>query len=49
VLFRSFQLLLRGNPPYGDPLSFLVAAVVFLLVSILATAALGRAVLARSA
>jgi ABC-type multidrug transport system permease subunit len=48
-LHEGFQLLLGGNPPYGDPLSLLVAAVLFLLVSILATAALGRAVLARSA
>lgn len=48
-LHEGLQLLLGGNPPYGDPFSFLVAAVLFLLVSILATAALGRAVLARSA
>jgi ABC-type multidrug transport system permease subunit len=48
-LHEGFQLLLGGNPPYGDPLSFLVAALVFLAVSIVATAALGRAVLARSA
>jgi ABC-type multidrug transport system permease subunit len=48
-LHEGFQLLLGGNPPYGDPFSFLVAAVVFLVVSIVATAALGRAVLARSA
>ncbi|MFZ0168330.1 MAG: ABC transporter permease [Candidatus Dormiibacterota bacterium] len=48
-LHEGFQLLLGGNPPYGDPFSFLIAAVVFLLVSVLATAALGRAVLSRSA
>jgi ABC-2 type transport system permease protein len=48
-LHEGFQLLLGGNPPYGDPFSFLVAALVFLALSIAAAAALGRAVLARSA
>ncbi len=48
-LDEGFQLLLGGNPPYGDPLGFLIAAVVFLAVSLAATAALGRAVLARTA
>ncbi|HUY09846.1 MAG TPA: ABC transporter permease [Candidatus Dormibacteraeota bacterium] len=47
-LHEGFQLLLGGNPPYGDPLSFLIAAVVFLAISLAATAALGRAILART-
>ena len=48
-LDEGFQLLLGGNPPYGDPLSFLIAAIIFLSVSLVATAALGRAILARTA
>lgn len=48
-LGEGFQLLLGGNPPYGDPLGFLIAAVVFFAVSVAATAALGRAVLSRAA
>lgn len=48
-LDEGFQLLLGGNPPYGDPMGFLIAAVVFFAISVAATAALGRAVLARSA
>ena len=46
-LHEGFQLVLGGNPPYGDPLTFLIAAVVFLVVSVAGTAALGRAILAR--
>jgi ABC-type multidrug transport system permease subunit len=48
-LHEGFQLLLGGNPPYGEPLSFLVAAVVFLALAVAAAAALGGAVLARAA
>jgi hypothetical protein len=48
-LDEGLQLLLGGNPPYGSPLSFLIAAVIFLAVSLAATAALGRAILARTA
>ncbi|HVB14716.1 MAG TPA: ABC transporter permease [Candidatus Dormibacteraeota bacterium] len=48
-LDEGFQLLLGGNPPYGDPLGFLIAAAVFLAVALAATAALGRAILARAA
>lgn len=47
-LDEGFQLLLGGNPPYGDPLSFLIAAVSFTAVSLAATAALGQAILART-
>ncbi|MGC1193568.1 MAG: ABC transporter permease [Candidatus Dormiibacterota bacterium] len=48
-LDEGFQLLVGGNPPYGEPLSFLIAALVFLAISLVATAALGRAILARTA
>lgn len=48
-LDEGFQLLLGGNPPYGDPLGFLIAGIVFLVLSLVATAALGRAILARPA
>lgn len=46
-LHEGFQLVLGGNPPYGDPLAFLIAAPIFLLVSLAGTVALGRAILAR--
>ncbi|HVC38839.1 MAG TPA: ABC transporter permease [Candidatus Dormibacteraeota bacterium] len=46
-LDEGFQLLLGGNPPYGDPLGLLIAAAAFLVLSLVVTAALGRAVLAR--
>ncbi len=48
-LHEGFQLLLGGNPPYGDPLSFLIAAVVFLALGLGASASLGRSVLSRGA
>ncbi|HUY57903.1 MAG TPA: ABC transporter permease [Candidatus Micrarchaeaceae archaeon] len=48
-LDEGFQLLLGGNPPYGDPLHFLIAAVSFMTLSVAAAAALGRAILARAA
>ena len=47
-LDEGFQLLLGGNPPYGSPLSFLIAAAIIVAVSLAATAALGRAILART-
>ncbi|MGC2190709.1 MAG: ABC transporter permease [Candidatus Dormiibacterota bacterium] len=47
-LDEGFQLLLGGNPPYGDPMAFLIAAIIFLAISLVATAALGRAILART-
>jgi ABC-2 type transport system permease protein len=47
-LDEGFQLLLGGNAPYGDPLTFLIAAAFVLAISLAATAALGRAILART-
>jgi ABC-type multidrug transport system permease subunit len=47
-LDEGFQLLLGGNPPYGAPMGFLIAAGIFAFVSVAATAALGRAILART-
>ncbi|MGC1910019.1 MAG: ABC transporter permease [Candidatus Dormiibacterota bacterium] len=47
-LDEGFQLLLGGNPPYGNPTAFLLAAIVFLAISLVVTAALGRAILART-
>jgi ABC-2 type transport system permease protein len=48
-LTDGFQLVLGGNPPYGSSVSFLVAAGVFLLVSVAGCAALGRFLLERGA
>lgn len=48
-LSDGFQLCLHGNPPYGSSLNFLLAAIAFGLVSAGASAALGRALLARGA
>lgn len=48
-LSDGFQLVLHGNPPYGSPAAFLLAAPVFLLVSLAACAALGRPLMARGA
>ncbi|MGH7611471.1 MAG: ABC transporter permease [Candidatus Dormibacteria bacterium] len=48
-LQEGFELLLGGNPPYGDPLAFLLAAVGFAVAAALGAAALGRALLARGA
>ncbi len=48
-LSDGFQLVLHGNPPYGSPGAFLLAALVFLLVSLAACAALGRPLMARGA
>ncbi|MHB8330874.1 MAG: ABC transporter permease [Candidatus Dormibacteria bacterium] len=48
-LTNGFQLVLGGNPPYGSSGSFLVAALVFLVVSVTGCVALGRALLARGA
>ncbi|HEY6538495.1 MAG TPA: ABC transporter permease [Candidatus Dormibacteraeota bacterium] len=47
-LDEGFQLLLGGNPPYGAPVSFLIAARVFATGSVAAAAALGRAILVRT-
>ncbi|HUY23847.1 MAG TPA: ABC transporter permease [Candidatus Dormibacteraeota bacterium] len=47
-LDEGFQVLLGGNPPYGDPMAFLIAAIIFLAISVAAAASLGRAVLART-
>lgn len=47
-LDEGFQLLLGGNPPYGDPMALLVAAIIFLAISLVGTASLGRAILART-
>ncbi len=48
-LQEGFELLLGGNPPYGDPLAFLVASLAFAGLGGLAAAVLGRALLARGA
>jgi ABC-2 type transport system permease protein len=48
-LTDGFQLVLHGNPPYGSSESLLIAAPVFLLVSLGACAALGRPLLSRGA
>ncbi len=48
-LSDGFQLVLHGNPPYGSPGAFLIAAPAFLLVSLAASAALGRPLIARGA
>ncbi|MGH7642657.1 MAG: ABC transporter permease [Candidatus Dormibacteria bacterium] len=47
-LDEGLQLLLGGNPPYGNPLGFLIAALTFLVIALTASAALGRAILART-
>jgi ABC-2 type transport system permease protein len=48
-LTDGFQLVLGGNPPYGSPLSFLIAGAAFLVASVAACAALGRPLLSRGA
>lgn len=48
-LQEGFQLVLHGNPPYGSPGQFVVAALAFFLVSGAAVAALGRPLLSRGA
>ncbi|MGC1184921.1 MAG: ABC transporter permease, partial [Candidatus Dormiibacterota bacterium] len=47
-LDEGFQLLLGGNPPYGNPMAFLIAAIIFLTVSLAGAASLGRAILVRT-
>ncbi len=47
-LGEAFQLVLGGNPPYGDPTAFVIAAAAFLVVAVAAAATIGRAVLART-
>lgn len=48
-LQEGFQLVLHGNPPYGSPGQFVLAALAFLVVSAAAVAALGRPLLSRGA